>query len=206
MTASLHRLGAGAEAGLYYTNDSQREARPDRRDEYYLADGGGVWWSSGDSVVRHGAAIDAASFRDLCAGIHPATGKPLVRGAGSGHWAGQDCTLTPGKSVSVLWMAGSPEQRAAIEAENKRVRSREEAFEDELRALELEERRLELQAKRARTARANDYIDAELRDQAARTDVIQSEADSLRNVTSGTKALLEDAGQAEVNRSKRLFD
>ena len=37
MTASLHRLGAGAEAGLYYTNDSEREARPDRRDEYYLA-------------------------------------------------------------------------------------------------------------------------------------------------------------------------
>ncbi|MBO0641116.1 MAG: hypothetical protein FH750_03080 [Pseudomonas stutzeri] len=98
------------------------------------------------------------------------------------------------------------EQRAALEAENKRVRWREEAFEDELRALELEERRLELQAKRARTARANDYIDAELRDQAARTDVIQSEADSLRNVTSGTKALLEDAGKAEVNRSKRLFD
>ena len=98
------------------------------------------------------------------------------------------------------------EQRATVEAENKRVRSREEAFEDELRALELEERRLALQAKRARTARANDYIDAELRDQAARTDVIQSEADSLRNVTSGTKALLEDAGQAEVNRSKRLFD
>ena len=51
MTASLHRLGAGAEAGLYYTNDSEREARPDRRDEYYLADGGGVWGSSGDSVA-----------------------------------------------------------------------------------------------------------------------------------------------------------
>ncbi len=128
MTASLHRLGAGAEAGLYYTNDSQREARPDRRDEYYLADGGGVWWSSGDSVVRHGAAIDAASFRDLCAGIHPATGKPLVRGAGSGHWAGQDCTLTPGKSVSVLWMAGSPEQRAAIEAAHRSAVERALAF------------------------------------------------------------------------------
>ncbi|MGX9984666.1 MobF family relaxase [Methylobacterium fujisawaense] len=119
MTASLHRLGAGPAAGLYYTNDSQREARPDRRDEYYLADGGGVWWSSGQTVVRHGAAIDAASFRDLCAGIHPATGKPLVRGAGPGHWAGQDCTLTPGKSVSVLWMAGTPEQRAAIEVAHR---------------------------------------------------------------------------------------
>ena len=128
MTASLHRLGAGSEAGQYYTNDSQHEARPDRRDEYYLADGGGVWWSSGETVVRHGAAIDAASFRDLCAGYHPATDKPLVRGAGPGHWAGQDLTLTPGKSVSVLWMAGTPEQRAAIEAAHRAAVERALAF------------------------------------------------------------------------------
>ena len=128
MTASLHRLGAGPAAGLYYTNDSQREARPDRRDEYYAKDGDGVWWSSGETVVRHGAAIDAASFRDLCAGYHPATGKALVRGAGAGHWAGQDCTLTPGKSVSVLWMAGTPEQRAAIEAAHRAAVERALAF------------------------------------------------------------------------------
>lgn len=96
-------------------------------------------------------------------------------------------------------------QRQVQDAENKRVRTREEGFEDELRALELEERKLELQAKRARAARANDYIDAELRESAARTDVIQSDADASRNVTSGTKALLEDSGKAEVNRSNRLF-
>ena len=97
------------------------------------------------------------------------------------------------------------EQRKTQETEHKRVQTREEGFEDELRALELEERRLALQAKRARTARANDYIDAELRDSAARTDVIQSEADSARNVTSGAKSLLEDTGKADVNRSSRLF-
>ncbi|MBT8767321.1 DUF5384 family protein [Metapseudomonas boanensis] len=96
-------------------------------------------------------------------------------------------------------------QRQAQAAEQKRVRSREENYEDELRALELEERRLALQAKRAKVSRANDYIDAELRDSAARTDVIQSQADSARNVTSGTKSLLEDAGKAEVNRSNSLF-
>jgi hypothetical protein len=96
-------------------------------------------------------------------------------------------------------------KRQVQEAENQRVRSREESFEDELRALELEERRLELQAKRARTARANDYIDAELRESAAKTDVIQSDADASRNLSTGTKALLEDSGKAEVNRSNRLF-
>lgn len=128
MTASLHRLGAGRGAGAYYTNDSAREARPDRRDEYYASEGGGVWWSSGETVVRHGAAIDAASFRDLCAGYHPGTGKALVRGAGADHWAGQDCTLTPGKSVSVLWVAGTPEQRAAIEAAHRSAVERALAF------------------------------------------------------------------------------
>ncbi|RYY10356.1 MAG: hypothetical protein EON55_16545, partial [Alphaproteobacteria bacterium] len=84
MTASLHRLGAGSAAATYYTTDSLREARPDRRDEYYLSEGGGMWWSSGETVVRHDAPIEAASFRDLCAGYHPATGKALVRGAGEG--------------------------------------------------------------------------------------------------------------------------
>jgi len=74
-----------------------------------------------------------------------------------------------------------------------------------LRALELEERRLALQAKKAKVARANDYIDAELRDSAARTDVIQSNADSARNVTSGAKSLLEDSGKAEVKRAGSLF-
>jgi conjugative relaxase-like TrwC/TraI family protein len=119
MTASLHRIGAGPQAGLYYTNDSAREARPSRRDEYYARDGGGIWWSSGETVVRHGAAIDMASFRDLCAGKDPRTGKPLVRGAGEGHWAGLDVTFTPGKSVSVLWMSGTPEQREFIEKAHK---------------------------------------------------------------------------------------
>ena len=78
--------------------------------------------------MRHGAAISAASFRDLCAGVHPGTGKALVRGAGPGHWAGQDMTLTPGKSVSILWMAGTPEQRAAIEAAHRAAVERALAF------------------------------------------------------------------------------
>ncbi len=97
------------------------------------------------------------------------------------------------------------EQRQAQAAEEKRKNAREESYEDELRALELEERRLALQAKKAKVVRANDYIDAELRDSAARTDVIQSEADTARNVSSGAKSLMEDTGEAEINRSNSLF-
>lgn len=119
MTASLHKLGAGRDAGLYYTNDSARESNPSRRDEYYTRDGGGIWWSTGETIVRHGAAVHRDTFRDLCAGIHPGTGQPLVRGAGEGHQAGLDITQSAPKSVSVLWAAGTPEQRAAIEAAHR---------------------------------------------------------------------------------------
>ncbi|WP_449430636.1 DUF5384 family protein [Pseudomonas putida] len=97
------------------------------------------------------------------------------------------------------------EKQQAQATERKRVQTREEGYEDELRSLELEERRLKLQAKKAQVARANDYIDAELRDSAARTDVIQSNADASRNLTSGTKSLLEDSGKAEVKRAGGLF-
>jgi conjugative relaxase-like TrwC/TraI family protein len=129
VTASLHKLGTGRDAGKYYTNDSAREAKPSTRDEYYTRDGDGVWWSSGESVVRHGAAINRESFRDLCAGLHPGTGRPLVRGAGEGHQAGLDITLSAPKGLSILWASGTPDQRAAIE------RAQAEAVEDVLQFL-----------------------------------------------------------------------
>jgi len=114
MTASLHTLAAGRDAGLYYVNDPNREARPRSRDEYYVRDGGGVWWSTGETLVRHGADIDKETFRDLCAGIDPRTGKPLVRGSGPKHRAGWDITFSAPKSLSILWMAGDEKQRAML--------------------------------------------------------------------------------------------
>lgn len=101
-------------------------------------------------------------------------------------------------------------QAAAISktksAEVQRKKRREEAFEDEQRALALEEKRLALQEKKAKVARSDEYIDAELRHRAANTDVIQSAADATRNVSSGTKSLLEDTGKADVNRSNKFFE
>lgn len=117
----IRKLGAGPNAGAYYTGDSLREARPDRRDDYYARYGGGTWWSSGQTVVRHDAPIDLASFKDLCAGLDPRTGEALVRGAGPTHLAAYDFCMTTGKSVSVLWMAGTAEQRALIEAAHRQA-------------------------------------------------------------------------------------
>jgi hypothetical protein len=43
VTASLQRLRPGPEASAYYLTQAQDEARPDRREAYYQAEGSGVW-------------------------------------------------------------------------------------------------------------------------------------------------------------------
>jgi conjugative relaxase-like TrwC/TraI family protein len=115
VTATLHALGCGRSAGAYYTEDPNREARPRSRDNYYTRDGNGTWWSSTSSLVRSGAPIDKETFRDLCGGFDPQTGKRLVRGAGERHRAGWDITFSTPKSFGILWAAGNAEQRAVLE-------------------------------------------------------------------------------------------
>jgi conjugative relaxase-like TrwC/TraI family protein len=115
MTATLHALGCGRAAGAYYTEELNREARPKSRDNYYTRDGNGTWWSSGSSLVRSGAPIDKETFRDLCGGFNPQTGKRLVRGAGERHRAGWDVTFSTPKSFGILWAAGTAEQRLVLE-------------------------------------------------------------------------------------------
>lgn len=116
MTASLHALGHGAEAGGYYTADRHPDAELGGRDRYYAGDNTGVWWSTGESIVGNGRSIDLATFRDLCAGLDPKTGEPIVRAAGPQHRAGWDLTFSCPKTMSLLWAAGDEEQRRRIEA------------------------------------------------------------------------------------------
>ena len=116
MTASLQALRAGAEAATYYTADASIEGAAAARDEYYALDGAGTWWTTAGTLVRHDAPIDKASFSALCAGLHPTTDRPLVRAAGATHRAGWDCTMSTPKTLSILWMSGTAEQRRQIEA------------------------------------------------------------------------------------------
>jgi conjugative relaxase-like TrwC/TraI family protein len=58
---------------------------------------------------------DKETFRDLCGGFNPLTGKRLVRGAGERHRAGWDITFSTPKSFGILWAAGTAEQRAVLE-------------------------------------------------------------------------------------------
>ena len=116
MTASIQTLRAGAEAATYYTADASIEGAAAARDEYYARDGAGTWWTTAGTLVQHDAHIDKKSFSALCAGLDPTSGRPLVRGAGSAHRAGWDCTLSAPKALSILWMSGTAEQRRQIEA------------------------------------------------------------------------------------------
>ncbi len=88
--------------------------------------------------------------------------------------------------------ASNAKREAAIAADKKR----DQTYEDALRRLELENRRLELQAKSTRVKRENDFVDQDLKERAARTDVIQSEADATRNLSSGGKKLMQSEGKA----------
>lgn len=96
------------------------------------------------------------------------------------------------------------EEKAARE-EASADKKRDQSYEDQLRALQLrqaeeaqkvEEQKsaLELERLKTRTSRENEFEDRELKKQDAQTDVIQSEADSKRNMSSGSKSLLEGAG------------
>jgi conjugative relaxase-like TrwC/TraI family protein len=116
VTASIQTLRAGAEAATYYTADASIEGAAAARDEYYSLDGAGTWWTTSGTLVQHDAHIDKKSFSALCAGLDPTTHRPLVRGAGPGHRAGWDCTLSAPKALSILWMSGTAEQRRRIEA------------------------------------------------------------------------------------------
>ena len=90
---------------------------------------------------------------------------------------------------------------AAAKAEMAADKKRDQDYEDQLRQLELENRKLELEAKRVRVNRANDFLDQELKERAAQTDVIQSEADARRNISTGTKELLQSEGKARESKA-----
>jgi hypothetical protein len=117
------------------------------------------------------------------------------------------------------------ERQAAIAAENARTaaavaaqkqreaaaladKQRNQGYEDQLRELNIERQKTSLEAEKARVARENDYINADLAHRSAETDVVKSEAertrseaDANRNVSSGVKNYLDQSGLAEVRKS-----
>jgi len=95
--------------------------------------------------------------------------------------------------------------RAAREAERRADKRRDQGYEDELRRLDIEERKLRLTQLKARTDRSGEFIDQELHGEAARTDEIQSRADANRNLSEGGKALMQSEGVAREKEAGSWF-
>ena len=75
------------------------------------------------------------------------------------------------------------------------ARARNEAYEDEQRALDLEARKASIAASKAQAKRANDYIDSDLKKKNAQADVVQSEADANRNLSKGAADMMSCVGK-----------
>lgn len=103
-------------------------------------------------------------------------------------------------------------QAAARQAkENERLadKARDQSYEDELRALALEEKRMELAHKKAmleaQSKAADKYVEQDLNTRRAATDVIQSQADANRNVTEGIRDNLQKNGDAQIKQAGKLW-
>lgn len=108
--------------------------------------------------------------------------------------------------------ARKAKEKARIEAANAEKRKekladrkRDQGYEDELRKLDIEEKKLMLVEKKAKADRANEYIDQDLRQKSATTDVIQSTADANRNVSEGAKELLKSEGKAREKEASNFL-
>lgn len=82
-------------------------------------------------------------------------------------------------------------EKLAIMKKQEREGERNSYYQERLRDIEIESLKLEIEAKKAEVTRANDFIDQKLKKMTAETDVIQSDADVNRNLSEGTKTLLE---------------
>ncbi|MCI6988895.1 MAG: DUF5384 family protein [Campylobacter sp.] len=81
-------------------------------------------------------------------------------------------------------------------------KKRDQDFEDELRRLELEERKA---MRQARFKRADEFVSEELNRQKAQTDVIQSEASVDRSLAEGAKDLMSKEGDARIKANSGFF-
>jgi len=102
--------------------------------------------------------------------------------------------------------AAAAAEKSRVLAENQADKKRDQSYEDELRQLELEQRKLALKREATRVAREDDYIDQDLKSRAARTDVIQSEADATRNLSQGGRDLMQSEGKAREKKAGSWFN
>lgn len=102
--------------------------------------------------------------------------------------------------------AARAKTKARLEHEQAmRAKNRDLTYEDELRKMEIEEKKMALRAKQARLARVDEFIDQDLNRRKAETDVVQSTADAKRNISQGTKDMFTGLGKGAEAQGKKWW-
>lgn len=126
-------------------------------------------------------------------------------------------TIAAAERKRAQQIASAEKRRAQQQAESKAIREaaekerlqdkgRDQSYEDQLRELQLAKMKLELESQSKRVKREDDFIDAELKRENARTDVIQSDADSNRAISTGAKELMQSEGRASETKAGKWFN
>ncbi|PBI78257.1 hypothetical protein A9993_00330 [Rahnella victoriana] len=103
-------------------------------------------------------------------------------------------------------IAAANARARAREAERLKDKHRDQNYEDQLRQLSVDKKKLELQQLQARTAHENEFIAQDLKQQAAQTDVTQSQADANRNLSQGSQAKMISEGKAQEIKAGKWFN
>lgn len=75
----------------------------------------------------------------------------------------------------------------------EKQQERDALYQEQLRNIEIEKLKLDVENKKAEVKRADDFIDQKLHKMSAETDVIQSDADTNRIISTGQQKLLENS-------------
>ena len=114
---AVKNMSAGASAAEYLLAKNTNDAT-----DYYSKESDGTVYDPhgilAEFGIRNSSVIDANYFRNLCAGLNPETGKPLLKVHSKNHRAGTDFAFSPPKSYSAIWAVADKKMRAELEAIN----------------------------------------------------------------------------------------
>jgi hypothetical protein len=174
----------------------------------------GIWVpAAAQSLTDRISAVDRAQQEET---IHVRAAAQAAQAAQDRDYEAARAKAASSERAHATQAAFAERARAARAAGAARAaaaaKTRNDTFEDRLRDLEVQREQTEIEAEqaevaalKARAARANDYIDRDLKKQDAEADLTASEADANRNISLGAKSALESEGQAEVKKESEFF-
>lgn len=117
INAASNQSASGGKGYLHYLGEPSRRQRTDF-DDYARREGQEgpppFWACRGAALLGLDDIAEAEHVERLAKGLHPITGKPLVKGAGDGHVMGLDMTFSAPKDFSAVFAGGDPATRDGL--------------------------------------------------------------------------------------------